>query len=93
VPNPYTKTLWNESFASYSDGLFPGQTRNPIPAHALTASIKAIHAGGVRFSLLGTHLRGIRYDERLARRGRVRQRQPCSGYAGDLVGTETMIGA
>ena len=26
VPNPYTRTMWNESFASYSDGLFRRKT-------------------------------------------------------------------
>ncbi len=36
VPNPYTRTLWNESFAVYSDGLFSRQTAASPPARALS---------------------------------------------------------
>ncbi len=36
VPCPYTKTMWNESFASYSDGLFYRQTSATKPERALT---------------------------------------------------------
>jgi aminopeptidase N len=28
IPNPYTRTLWNESFASYSEGLFARRDRS-----------------------------------------------------------------
>jgi aminopeptidase N len=35
VPCPYTKSMWNESFASYSDGLFNRQTAKERPARAL----------------------------------------------------------
>jgi len=38
VPNPYTKTLWNESFASYSDELFQRLTQAQSASHALTAA-------------------------------------------------------
>ncbi len=36
VPCTYTRTMWNESFASYSDGLFRRQTSDPKPAKALS---------------------------------------------------------
>src|SRR5207249_1402250 len=36
VPCPYTKTMWNESFASYSDGLFYRQTGEKKRERALT---------------------------------------------------------
>jgi aminopeptidase N len=34
LPNPYTKTLWNESFAVYSDGYVQRQIAVTKPAHA-----------------------------------------------------------
>jgi aminopeptidase N len=36
VPCPYTKSMWNESFASYCDGLFNRQTGAQKPVRALT---------------------------------------------------------
>jgi aminopeptidase N len=37
VPCPYTKTMWNESFASYCDGLYHRQTAAQKPPKALTS--------------------------------------------------------
>src|SRR5207248_9772939 len=45
VPNPYTSTLWNESFASYSDGLFHRQTADKKPDHAMSAQHPAPNRG------------------------------------------------
>lgn len=36
VPNPYTRSMWNESFANYSDNLFRRLTGAHPDAHALT---------------------------------------------------------
>jgi aminopeptidase N len=36
VPCTYTRTMWNESFASYSDGLFRRQTSSTVPPKALS---------------------------------------------------------
>ncbi|MGC8668690.1 MAG: M1 family metallopeptidase [Chthonomonadales bacterium] len=38
VPNPYTQTLWNESFASYSDDLFRRLTGKESGGNALTGA-------------------------------------------------------
>src|SRR5205823_5277667 len=42
VPCPYTKNMWNESFANYSDGLFTRQTASKAPPKALSNQ----HTGG-----------------------------------------------
>jgi Aminopeptidase N len=41
VPNTYTRTMWNEWFANYCDGLFRRQASATKPAHALTG----MHSG------------------------------------------------
>lgn len=35
VPNPYTRSMWNESFANYSDSLFQRMSAAHRPPHAL----------------------------------------------------------
>lgn len=45
VPCPYTRNMWNESFAEYSDGLLARQTPVNKPAHALTGMHQAPNYG------------------------------------------------
>lgn len=92
VPCPYTKSMWNESFASYSDGLFHRQTDEKKPAHALTGQHQDPQRGrGAEFRYPVPMSEA--YDTSSGPQGSVGYGKGSLVLAmlEDLLGTETMI--
>ena len=42
VPNTYTRTLWNESFAEYSDGLYGRMTDSSGLTYTVTSGSQTV---------------------------------------------------